>query len=195
MFKFFQVNKIKMGKVGKFFFDTIQVIVFALSIFAFVYLLILQPHKINGQSMMPNFPDGEFLLTDKVTYRYKEPQRGDVVVFKPPTNKEEEFIKRIIGLPGDRVSLNNGKFLVNGLLLQEDYIDGKVYTSGGSFLREGTSIVIPQESYFVAGDNRPHSSDSRQWGTINKKAITGRAWLVYWPLSNAGTVESPDYGI
>ena len=184
-----------MGKVGKFFFDTIQVIVFALSIFAFIYLLILQPHKINGQSMMPNFPNGEFLLTDKVTYRYKEPERGDVVIFKPPTNKEEEFIKRIIGLPGDSISLNNGKIFVNGSLLQEDYIDGRIYTSGGSFLREGTAVIVPEESYFVAGDNRPHSSDSREWGTISKDAITGRAWLVYWPISNAGTVESPSYNI
>lgn len=184
-----------MGKVGKFIFDTIQVLVFAMSIFAFIYLLILQPHKINGLSMMPNFPDKEFLLTDKVTYRYKDPQRGDVIVFKPPTNKEEEFIKRIIGLPGDTVKIDNGKVYINGILLVEEYIASDVYTAGGFFLREGLTTEVKTDSYFVMGDNRPHSSDSREWGLISEKDITGRAWVVYWPISNAGTVELPIYNI
>jgi len=92
-----------LGRFGAFFLDILQVVVFAVAIFLFVYLLLLQPHKIKGSSMFPNFADGEFLLTDKVTYRFGEPKRGDVVVFKAPPNDREEFIKRIIGLPNDKI--------------------------------------------------------------------------------------------
>lgn len=183
-------------KITSFFVDSIQVLVFALSIFAFVYLLILQPHKINGHSMMPNFPDKEFLLTDKVTYRFNDPKRGDVIVFKPPTETHgEEYIKRIIGLPGEKVMLQNGHFYINGRILREDYIANDIYTSGGFFLPEGKEIVVPDGEYFVAGDNRPHSSDSREWGFMDRGSITGKAWLVYWPISNAGTVPSPEYSL
>ncbi|KKU23495.1 MAG: Signal peptidase I [Candidatus Woesebacteria bacterium GW2011_GWF1_46_13] len=128
-------------RLGAFFLDIIEVIVFAVAIFLFVYLLIMQPHKIKGASMHPNFPDGEYLLTDKVSYRFGEPNRGDVVVFKAPTNNGEEFIGE----------------------------------------------------YFVLGDNRSHSSDSRAWGSVEKKEITGRAWLVYWPPKSAGVVVKEKY--
>lgn len=185
-----------LKRLGSFFLDIIQVIVFASAIFAFVYLLILQPHKIKGLSMSPNFPDGEYLLTDKVSYRLHEPERGDVIVFETPTSTEgEEFIKRIIGLPGERVKIDNGKVYINGRLLTEEYIASDLYTSGGVFLREGSEIIIPEGKFFVLGDNRPHSSDSRSWGYITKDAVTGRAWVVYWPLTEAGSIEAPSYGI
>jgi len=174
--------------------DMIQVVVFASAIFAFVYLLVLQPHKIDGLSMSPNFPDREYLLTDKVTYRFNEPKRGDVVVFKAPTSPDEkEFIKRIIGLPGDAVSLRDGQFYINDVLLEEEYIASNIFTSGGRFLEEGSRVVVPADNFFVVGDNRPHSSDSRAWGFIEKEAITGRAWVVYWPVENVGTVKPPVY--
>ncbi len=174
--------------------DIIQVIVFASAIFAFIYLLILQPHKIKGLSMSPNFPDGEYLLTDKVSYRFHEPERGDVVVFEAPTSTEgEEFIKRIIGLPGEKISIQNANIYINGRELNEEYIANNIYTSGGSFLAEGKTVTVPEGQFFVAGDNRPHSSDSRAWGFIGIKAITGRAWLIYWPISFAGTIKAPTY--
>lgn len=183
-----------LRRLGAFFLDTIQVIVFALAIFSFVYLLILQPHKIDGLSMYPNFDDGEYLLTDKVSYRFHEPQRGDVVVFKAPTSDEgTEFIKRIIGLPGEQISLKNGRFYVNGKALEEDYLSNDVFTSSGNFLEDGDNIIIPEGRFFVAGDNRPYSSDSRSWGFITKDAITGRAWLTYWPVNMAGVIEKPVY--
>src|SRR3989337_1808456 len=95
-------------RLGAFFLDVLEVIVFAVAIFLFLYLLVLQPHKIKGASMEPNFPNGEYLLTDKVTYRFREPERGDVIVFEAPGTNGEEFIKRIIGLPGEQISLHNG---------------------------------------------------------------------------------------
>ncbi|MFZ5933043.1 MAG: signal peptidase I [Patescibacteria group bacterium] len=184
-----------LKRLGAFFLDIIEVIVFAVAIFLFVYLLILQPHKIKGASMDPNFPDGEYLLTDKVSYRFGEPKRGDVIVFKAPTNDGEEFIKRIIGLPSETVKLENSKIYINGKALEEPYIKSGVFTSGGSFLAEGKSVTVPEDEYLVLGDNRPHSSDSRAWGFVPKKKITGRAWLIYWPPKKAGLVAKAKYNL
>lgn len=175
--------------------DILEVIVFAVAIFLFVYLLILQPHKIKGASMHPNFPDGEYLLTDKVTYRFGEPKRGDVIVFKAPTNEGEEFIKRIIGLPGEKVSIKNSRIYINGTPLEESYLAGNVITSGGSFLAEGATVSVEEGEYFVLGDNRPHSSDSRAWGLVEKGKMTGRAWLIYWPPNSAGVISKVKYNL
>ena len=131
--------------------------------------------------MQPNFPDAEYLLTDKVTYRFKSPQRGDVIVFEAPVANGDEYIKRIIGLPGETVSVRGGKVYVNDTLLNESYLAASVYTTGGMFLEDGASMVVPENNFFVLGDNRPYSSDSRTWGFVKKSEITGRAWLVYWP--------------
>jgi len=184
-----------LRRVGAFFLDIIQVVVFAVAIFLFVYLLILQPHKIKGDSMQPNFPDGEYLLTDKVTYRLDEPKRGDVIVFKAPTGNGDEFIKRIIGLPGETIFISNGEVYVNDVILQESYLSDTIYTSSASFLNEGKKVTVPEKSYLVFGDNRPRSSDSRVFGFITKDDITGRAWLVYWPMQSAGVVDKIDYGL
>lgn len=184
-----------LRRLGAFFLDILEVIVFAVAIFLFIYLLVLQPHKIKGSSMHPNFPDGEYLLTDKVTYRFGEPKRGDVIVFKAPTNEGEEFIKRIIGLPGEKVSVKNSVIYINGSPLNEGYIGGNVVTSAGNFLQEGGEVIVPEEEYFVLGDNRSHSSDSRTWGFVAKKKITGRAWLIYWPIKSAGVIEKVKYNL
>lgn len=180
-------------RIGAFFLDLLQTLVFAIAIFLFVYLLILQPHKIKGASMEPNFPDAEYLLTDKVTYRFKEPLRGDVVVFKAPINQDEEFIKRIIGLPGESVSIKDDHVYINGKKLSENYLDEKLTTTPGAFLQEAKEVVVPGGQYFVLGDNRPHSSDSRAWGFVAKDKITGRAWLTYWPPQKAGIIKGVTY--
>lgn len=180
-------------RLGAFFLDILEVVIFAIAIFLFLYLLVLQPHKIKGASMEPNFPNGEYLLTDKVKYRFNEPERGDVIVFKAPTGDGEEYIKRIIGLPGDTVLVKNAKVYVNGKELKETYIPQINPTYGGTFLQENESFTVPQGNFFVLGDNRPHSSDSRSWGTITKDKVTGRAWLVYWPPKNAGLVTKINY--
>lgn len=180
-------------RLGAFFLDIVEVIVFAVGIFFFVYLLIMRPHKISGQSMMPNFQNGEYLLTEKITYYQRNPERGDVVVFTAPTSDTDEFIKRVIAVPGETVSLKEGKVYVNGKLLDEDYIADSVYTSGGNFLVEGAVFTVPEGEYFVIGDNRPNSSDSRYFGPILKKAITGRAWVAYWPVNLSGVVTKPNY--
>jgi signal peptidase I len=182
-----------LKKLGTFILDILEVIVFSFAIFLFVYLLILQPHKIRGASMEPNFPDGEYLLTDKVTYRFREPERGDVIVFEAPGTDSDEFIKRIIALPGENISIKEGKAYINGQLLNENYLPQGTYTSTGQFLKEGEEKQVPADNYFVLGDNRGASSDSRQWGFVSKGRITGRAWVVYWPPSSAGVIKYPTY--
>lgn len=181
-----------LRRLGAFFLDMAEVVFFAVGVFFFVYLLVMRPHKISGESMMPNYPDAEYLLTEKVTYYKNEPKRGDVVVFKPPVS-EDEYIKRVIGLPGETVSIADCKIIINGDKLKEDYLVDSVCTNGSTYLPEGSRITIPQDKYFVVGDNRSASYDSRSWGPIAKKDITGRAWVIYFPFQNAGVVPSPSY--
>lgn len=143
--------------------------------------------------MEPNFHDGEYLLTDKISYRLNTPQRGDVVVFKAPPTFDDEFIKRIIAVPGDTVSVRAGKVIVNDKEINEDYIPETYFTYSGRFTAEGQTVTVPPDNYFVMGDNREHSLDSRNIGFIPRDKITGRAWLVYWPVSEAGIVKAPKY--
>ncbi len=178
-----------MKRLGDFFLDILEVFVTSFAIFLFVYLLILQPHKIKGNSMEPNYHDGEYLLTDKLTYRFKDPQRGDVIVFKPPVSPDEEYIKRVIALPGEVISVKNGKYYINGQQLNESYIPEKIYTKGKAFLPNDTEKTVPAGSYFVSGDNRESSSDSRYWGFVTKDKITGKAWFIYWPPKSLGVIK------
>jgi signal peptidase I len=191
--------------LGRFFLDVSEVIVFAIGIFFFVYLLIMRPHKIEGESMMPNYLNAEYLLTEKVTYYLNKPQRGDVVVLRPPLTVSEgdEFIKRIIGLPGEKIMISGGRVYINDKLLNEPYIASSVITNGGFFLVNNADYIVPTDKYFVMGDNREHSSDSRYWGPVplnltpngDKEGINGRAWIVYWSpdLKRLGVTKNPAY--
>lgn len=182
-----------LKRLGNFFLDLLEVFVTSFAVFLFVYLLVLQPHKIKGDSMEPNFHDGEFILTNKLVYRFGEPQRGDVIVFKPPVAQEEEYIKRIIGLPGETISIHDGKFYINGKKLVEDYIPNNIPTRGKVFLGEDQNKTIPQGDYFVVGDNREYSSDSRYWGFITKGDIAGKAWFIYWPIKSIGAIRHGEF--
>lgn len=143
--------------------------------------------------MVPNFADGEYLLTDKVSYRTGSPKRGDVIVFAAPPTRNEDFIKRIVALPGETISIKEGKISINGKLLDESYLPQATNTLPGLFLSEGGSATLGSDEYFVMGDNRDHSSDSRTWGPIKRKDIVGRAWVVYWPPQDAGPVPTVSY--
>jgi signal peptidase I len=192
-------------RLGTFFLDVSEVIVFAIGIFFFVYLLIMRPHKIEGESMMPNYLNAEYLLTEKVTYYLNKPQRGDVVVLRPPQTVSEgdEFIKRIVGLPGETVRFSGGRVYINDKLLNEPYIPSSTSTNGGLFLGNNADYTVPKDRYFVMGDNREHSSDSRYWGPVplnlspngDKEGINGRAWVVYWSsdLKRLGVTKNPIY--
>ncbi len=173
--------------------DALQPIVMAFAIFMMVYLFLFQPHKVDGSSMFPNFHDKEFILTDKITYRRSQPSRGDVVVFHAPPPYDSDFIKRIIGLPGETIMVKDGKIYINGEMLQESYIPTEFVTTEKAFLRDGVPYAIPDGYYMVMGDNRGFSSDSREWGPVSLKAIVGKAWIRYWPVPKIGIIEHQKY--
>lgn len=179
-----------LKRIWLWFLDFVETIVIALAIFVVVYRFLFQPHQVKGSSMYDNFHDGEYLLTDKVTYRFREPQRGDVVVFKAPKNEDYDYIKRVIGLPGDQVKVSGGAVYLNNQRLDESgYLDSRITTHSGAYLREGQTVIVPPNEYIVMGDNRDNSSDSREWGPVPEPNLVGRAWLRYWPVNHLGIVD------
>jgi signal peptidase I len=184
--------KEKVGKFTKNIFDTVEMFVVALAFVVFLYLFIASPHEVLGKSMENNFYDGEYLIADKISYRFNKPKRGDVVIFQK--TETIDYIKRVIGKPGDTVEIRDGHFYVNGKYLDESaYLDSDVYTEPGNFLSEGDIFTVPEGEVFLAGDNREHSSDSRSFGPVNLNVIKGRAILVYWPFSHLKLVDRPNY--
>jgi len=178
--------------------DIIETIVVAAAIFVVVYLFLLQPHQVKGSSMEPNFYDNEYILTDKISYRFSKPVRGDVIIFKAPTDPDIDYIKRIIALPGEKIEIRNGNIVIfnsenpKGFTLSEPYEIMEPIV-GGSKLKEGQIVEVPTDSYIVFGDNRTHSYDSREWGSLKKDQIIGKAWLRYWPISQFTFIKTPTY--
>ena len=140
--------------------------------------------RIDGSSMEPNLHDGEYVIVNRVVYRLQAPQRGDVVVFQ--REGKREFIKRIIGLPGETVEVKGSRVLVNGVALTEPYI-----AQPNAYSMEPRKI--DPDEYFVLGDNRNNSSDSHNWGTIPLSVIDGKAWITYWPPKSWGVVQNRSY--
>jgi len=173
--------------------DALQPVVLAFAVIMMVYLFLFQPHKVDGSSMYPNFVNGDYILTEKVSYYKRDPQRGDVVVFHAPPPNTADFIKRVIGLPGETVMVRDGKVYINNKILTETYLSSSIFTSEKSFLREGLVYTIPPDYYMMFGDNRNFSSDSREFGPISKRAVVGRAALRYWPFSMTGLIPKANY--
>ena len=181
-----------LKKIYSFFLDTMQTILLAASIFLVIYIFIMRPFQVSGESMFPTFKNKEYILTNLFILRFEPTHRGDVIVFKAPKNIEKDFIKRVIGAAGDTVQLKDGFVYVNDLLLDESaYLASDVRTYGGSFLKDGEPIVVPNDNYFVMGDNRMYSSDSREWGFLPKKDIIGVSFFVYWPVNTIRKVINP----
>lgn len=167
--------------------NPVREIVETLFITLIIFLLIrtvVQNFRVEGFSMEPNFHDGQYIFVNKLEYFLHAPARGDAVVLVPPTNADRDYIKRIIGLPGDRVQISNGQVSINDQPLREPYPLNR-----GSYNMPPTTI--PQNEFFVLGDNRDNSSDSHMWGTLPRDKIVGKVWLTYWPPPLIGLV--PDY--
>lgn len=170
-------------KVGSALRELIETLILTLVIFLLIRFAV-QNFRIEGSSMEPNFHDGQYLFVNKLIYMFQPPQRGDVIVFVPPNSSSRDFIKRVIGLPGERVEIRSGTVFINGEPLIESYpLNPGSYSSG--------PIVVPPDEYFVLGDNRNYSSDSHSWGTVHIKKIIGKAWFSYWPPQTIGFI--PDY--
>lgn len=189
-----EITSSVLAGIGNFIFSSIEAIVVALAISVVLYLFFMTPHEVVGTSMFPTYHNGEHLIANKVIYSFKKPQRGDVVIFS--YSDTQDFIKRVIGLPGDTISIKDGRYYVNGEVLDESkYLDSTVFTSGGEYLSEGEEITVPDKMYFVSGDNRPHSSDSRAFGPVDQNDIKGKVWLIYYPMDRFRVEKHVNYDL
>ncbi len=164
--------------------ETIKVILLSLAIILPIRYYLVQPFFVKGQSMESNFQDKDYILVDKLGYRLTPPQRGDVIVFRYPLQPSEYFIKRIIGLPGETVEVKNNKVIISNSNNPQGFVlDEKWYLDSFQETRGALRVQLGDTEYFVLGDNRLHSSDSRIWGPLDISFISGRAWLRLWPLN------------
>lgn len=174
------------------FWEFVEAIVAALVVFVVIYFFFFQPNQVKGHSMDPTFYNRELILTDKVSYRFTRPKRGDIIVFQSTTNPDYDLIKRIIAIPAEKIKISAGKVFINDLPLDESaYLDPSVYTGPESYLTENQTVLVPEGKYFVMGDNRQGSSDSRNFGPISTKEIIGNVFLRYWPLNRLGKIDNP----
>jgi signal peptidase I len=156
----------------------------SLAISCFIIIFLYQPVKVEGTSMMPSLDDQERIFVNKFVYRLEPIQRGDIVVFRYPRDTTKSFIKRVIGLAGDHIRIDAGRVYVNNTQLDEDYVP-RIYED----LRSYPEIVVPPDSYFVLGDHRSLSNDSRDFGPVNETFIYGKAVFGYWPMDKLGRVR------
>ncbi|MDD2758567.1 MAG: signal peptidase I [Patescibacteria group bacterium] len=180
---------------GLFLFEMVKIAVLAGITIGLIRYYLFKPFYVKGASMEPNFYEKEYLIIDELSYRFREPQRGEVIVFRYPENPKEYFLKRIIGLPGETIKISLGQVIVynkehpEGVAVDESYLPADLKTEGDR------TIKISDTQYFVMGDNRPNSYDSRRFGPIDRSLIVGRAWLRGWPVSRAATFKAPAMNI
>lgn len=181
-----------MKKFLLFVWEVSKIVIVALLIVVPIRYFIFQPFFVRGQSMEPSFFNGDYLIIDEISYQFRAPQRGEVVVFKYPNDPSQRYIKRIIGLPGETLEIKSGEIYIyndgSAQLLDElEYLSQNVYTQGD------LKITLGQEEYFVLGDNRSLSADSRRWGTLPEEDIIGRVLVRAWPFNALAKVEVPAY--
>jgi signal peptidase I len=159
-------------------------LIVSLGISAFIIVFLYQPVKVEGTSMMPSLDDQERIFINKFVYRLEPIQRGDIVVFRYPRDPAKSFIKRVIGVAGDRVRIEDGRVYLNGEMLAEDYVP-RAYEDERSY----PEIVVPADFYFVLGDHRSLSNDSRDFGPVESSYIYGKAVFGYWPVEKVGRLR------
>ena len=180
--------------------EIVETLFLAALIFFLVRLVVLN-FRVDGESMWPNLDDGQMLLVNRNAYQFVEaggnryypfdpPERGDVIVFDPPTGSDKPYIKRIIGLPGEEVTFGDGNVFINGELLPEDYIQERTRCGARS---DNCDVIVPEGHVYVLGDHRTNSSDSRVFGAVPLENVVGKAWLSYWPADDVGFVPHEDY--
>ncbi|MDD5040609.1 MAG: signal peptidase I [Patescibacteria group bacterium] len=173
--------------------ELVKIVLIALAVIIPIRYFLFQPFYVRGASMEPSFHDSEYLIIDEITYRFTEPKRGEVVVVKNPDRHSEFFIKRIIGLPGETIELREGNVYIynnqniDGFMIRESYLAEGTKTSGE------ITIQLGEEEYYVLGDNRTVSLDSRIFGPLNREYIVGRAWLRVWPFDEFQHFTVPAY--
>lgn len=183
-----------------FIFEVFKVVVISLAIIIPVRYFLIQPFYVKGASMEPSFYDHEYLIIDEITYRFKEPKRGEIIVFKYPRDPSQYFIKRIVALPGEKIEIKDGQVYIytnspvgenRRIELDEIYLEEGVSTFN---TKEGI-VELGDDQYYILGDNRNHSKDSRSFGPVERSFIIGRVLLRGWPIARIGLFNVPEYSL
>nr|MBU1328917.1 signal peptidase I [Candidatus Omnitrophota bacterium] len=162
--------------------EWVEPIVIAVVLALIIRTFVVQAFKIPTGSMRPTLIEGDRILVSKFIYKFREPKRGDVIVFISPEDKKKDFIKRLVGLPNENIQISNGEILINNKPAEENSpLKKQHYYNRGEFGAEGQSVTVPNDAYFALGDNSISSRDSRYWGFVPKKYLLGKAFLIYWP--------------
>jgi len=170
--------------------ETAKIVIISLAIIVPIRYFLFQPFFVRGTSMEPSFENGEYLIIDEISYRFQEPERGDVIIFRYPKDPSQFYIKRIIGLPNEVIKIKDGKIIIfnkenpSGFTLEEPYLSEE-----NKFVPGSLEMNLDENDYFVLGDNRRASSDSRRWGAVPRHYIIGYAWIRAWPFNRAGVVD------
>jgi signal peptidase I len=167
--------------------ELVETVLLTLLIYILVRSFLFENYRVVGRSMVPTLENDQYLAVNKLGYRLHEPQRGDIIVFRDPSDDERKLIKRVIGLPGEVVEIRDGQVFIEGWPLKEPYIEAPPRYAYAPTL-------IPEDQYFVMGDNRNNSSDSHNWGTLPQDMIVGKAWVSYWPPRLWGVIPHEIYG-
>ncbi len=179
-------------KIFTFIWEIAKIVVIAALIVIPIRYFLFQPFFVRGQSMDPNFENGDYLIVDEISYRFRSPQRGEVIVFKSPSDSSQRFIKRIIGLPGETVEIKDGKITIYKEGVPQVLNESEYLFSGVSTLGD-INVTLSENEYFVLGDNRDFSYDSRRFGSFSKDRIIGRVILRAWPFATFVKIETPNY--
>lgn len=171
-----------------FFRDTLEIVFLALALYIVIQYAVQTVHVL-GSSMYGTLRDNDLLVASKISYKLHRPERGDIIVFKPPNEDSRDFIKRVIAVPGDRLHIVQGTIYINGEVLKESYLPER-WTSNNTYPPDGRDLLIPTSQYFVMGDNRNHSSDSRTFGYVRQEDILGKAEVRIWPLDGVSLLNS-----
>ena len=181
--------------VGEFILEIVKVVIISLAFIIPVRYFLIQPFYVKGASMEPNFYDRDYLIINEIGYRFEAPQRGDAIVFRYPKDSKQYFIKRIIGLPGEKIRIKNDLIYVyneiypQGTVLEETYLDESVKTAGDK------EVLLEKDEYYVLGDNRNFSLDSRNFGPVTRDSFIGRTWIRGWPFNRAEVFKVPGYNL
>ncbi|OGZ17687.1 MAG: signal peptidase I [Candidatus Nealsonbacteria bacterium RBG_13_36_15] len=182
-----------MKKILSFLWEVSKIIIIALAIVVPIRFFLFQPFIVKGSSMETNFHGGDYLIIDEISYRFRQPQRGEVIVFKYPHDPSQRYIKRIVGLPGETIEVKDGQIFVSKENEETKLLDESPYLSEHQFTPGNLIVTLKENEYFVLGDNRVFSSDSRYWGAVAENYIVGRALFRAWPPQDLAKIAIPIY--
>ena len=181
-----------LGSIGRFALELVEIVVISLAIILPIRYFLIQPFYVKGASMEPTFDDHEYLIIDELSYRFRAPERGEVVVFRYPLDPRQYFIKRIVGLPGEKIRVFDSKIIVTNAEHPDGFVvDESAYLSPETFTFGDKTVELGPGEYFVMGDNRTASLDSRTFGSLPLANIVGRVWIRGWPLDRAAVFRAP----